>query len=101
MDKEVRVNLCDRCARNVRRGDYGARLRDLLHEEEHPSEIIYPKSNPEARFHLVFRDHSEVIEDTKNKLNIFSVFPSGMGSSASSIRLAKSVVDFLNAHPQE
>lgn len=28
-----RVPLCERCARNVRRGDYGTRLRDLISEQ--------------------------------------------------------------------
>lgn len=33
VDRDERVPLCERCARNVRRGDYGARLRDLLNEQ--------------------------------------------------------------------
>lgn len=33
VDKEEDVPLCERCARNVRHGDYGARLRDLLIEQ--------------------------------------------------------------------
>jgi hypothetical protein len=33
VDGDERVLLCERCARNVRNGAYGARLRDLLNEQ--------------------------------------------------------------------
>lgn len=33
VDRGERVPLCERCARNVRNGAYGARLRDLLNEQ--------------------------------------------------------------------
>jgi len=33
VDREEDIPLCARCARNVRHGDYGARLRDLLNEQ--------------------------------------------------------------------
>lgn len=33
MDGADRVELCERCERNVRWGHYGARLRDLLIKE--------------------------------------------------------------------
>lgn len=33
VDRGEYVPLCERCARNVRRGDFGARLRDLLNEQ--------------------------------------------------------------------
>lgn len=33
VDRGERVPLCERCARNVRNGAYGVRLRDLLNEQ--------------------------------------------------------------------
>lgn len=39
VDRGEFVPLCERCARNVRNGAYGARLRDLLNEQV-PNHIL-------------------------------------------------------------